>query len=108
MAGTFCSEEPHGRDVVISGQTAPRGRGRGLVDALLSPEELEHHLLRQSGQSSAGGNLARRRYQKGSLFLRGKNPVWVGRWLEDVEGVDGRITRLHKSDVIGTQKGLPH
>jgi hypothetical protein len=58
------------------------------------------------GQSSQGSNGGKRRYQKGSLFLRGKNPVWVGRWLEDVEQ-DGKITRLHKSEVIGTKKDIP-
>ena len=62
---------------------------------------------RQSSQSSNGGNLARRRYQNGSLFLRGKNPVWVGRWLEDVMDVRGKITRLHKSEVIGTKAEFP-
>ena len=50
--------------------------------------------------------MARRRYQKGSLLLRGKNPVWVGRWLEDVEE-DGKIRRLHKSEVIGAKKDFP-
>ena len=37
--------------------------------------------------------MARRRYQKGRVFLRGKkNPVWVGRWREDVIE-NGRIRR---------------
>jgi integrase len=82
-----------------------------LLDELLAEDACSterprvHSRLRQSSQSS-GGNLARRRYQKGSLFLRGKNPVWVGRWLEDVEEA-GKITRLHKSEVIGTKKNFP-
>jgi integrase len=93
--------------VVISRQTESGGQNAGLMSTLRSPDDLAHHLHRQSGQSSDGGNLARRRYQKGSLLLRGKNPVWVGRWLEDAEGVDGRITRIHKSEVIGTKKDFP-
>src|SRR5437867_12048918 len=37
-----------------------------------------------SSQRKAGVSLARRRYQKGTLLLRGKREqVWVGRWLED-------------------------
>ena len=32
--------------------------------------------------------------------------MWVGRWLEDVEE-NGKITRLHKSEVIGTKKDFP-
>jgi hypothetical protein len=62
----------------------------------------------QSGQSSLGGNLARKRYQKGYLFLRGKKQqVWVGRWLEDVIGPDNKTIRIHKSEVIGTKADFP-
>ena len=54
-----------------------------------------------------GGNLARRRYQKGRVFLRGiKNPVWVGRWRED-EIKDGRIRRIEKSEVLGSKSDFP-
>jgi integrase len=64
--------------------------------------------LGQSGQSSLGGNLARKRYQKGYLFLRGmKQQVWVGRWLEDVIGADNKVFRIHKSEVIGTKADFP-
>ena len=53
--------------------------------------------LGQSGQSSLGGSLARKRYQRGYLFLRGKKQqIWVGRWLEDVIGPDNRTVRIHK------------
>lgn len=48
--------------------------------------------------------MARKRYQKGYLFLRGKKlQVWVGRWLEDVIGPGNKIIRVHKSEVIGTK-----
>ena len=54
-----------------------------------------------------GGSLARRRYQKGRVFLRGiKNPVWVGRWREDVIE-DGRIRRIEKSEVLGSKSDYP-
>jgi integrase len=54
-----------------------------------------------------GGGLARRRYQKGRVFLRGiKNPVWVGRWRED-EIKDGRIRRPERSEVLGSKSELP-
>jgi integrase len=50
-----------------------------------------------------GGNLARRRFQKGRVFLRGsRNPVWVGRWREDVIE-DGRVRRLERSEVLGSK-----
>jgi integrase len=52
--------------------------------------------------------LARKRYQKGYLFLRGKKQqVWVGRWLEDVIGSDNRTVRIHKSEVLGTKATFP-
>jgi hypothetical protein len=52
--------------------------------------------------------LARKRYQKGYLFLRGKKQqVWVGRWLEDVIGPDNKTVRIHKSEVIGTRADYP-
>jgi integrase len=53
--------------------------------------------------------LARRRYQKGSLRLRGKrnNQVWVLRWREDVVGIDGRVRREERKRIVGTKKELP-
>jgi integrase len=48
-----------------------------------------------------GGGLARRRYQEGRLFLRGKNPVWVGRWREDAIEND-EVRRPERSDVLGS------
>ena len=52
--------------------------------------------------------MARKRYQTGYLFLRGKKQqVWVGRWLEDVIGSDNKTVRIHKSEVIGTKADFP-
>ncbi len=51
--------------------------------------------------------MARRRYQKGRVFLRGKNPVWVGRWREDVIGADERARRVERSTVLGSMAELP-
>lgn len=55
-----------------------------------------------------GGSLARRRYQKGRVFLRGKKgrEVWVGRWREDVIE-EGRIRRVERSEVLGTKLDFP-
>lgn len=48
-------------------------------------------------------NMARRRFQQGSLKLRkGKRgKVWVARWLEDVIE-NGRTRRVYRSEVLGT------
>ena len=51
--------------------------------------------------------MARRRFQKGRVFLRGKkNPVWVGRWRED-EIRDGCIHRIERSEVLGSKSDFP-
>jgi integrase len=46
--------------------------------------------------------MARRRYQKGTLILRGKEQqTWIGRWLEDEIREDGTLYRRHRSEVLG-------
>ena len=61
-----------------------------------------------SSQRKAGVSLARRRYQRGQLILRGKRQqVWVGRWLEDEILPTGEIVRKHRSEVLGTKRELP-
>jgi integrase len=63
----------------------------------------------QQATGQLGGlQLARRRYQKGHLRLRGKREkVWIGRWLEDEIQSDGTVVRRHKSEVLGTLKQFP-
>lgn len=51
--------------------------------------------------------MARKRYQTGSVFLRGKNPVWIGRYREDVIQESGETRRVLKSVVLGDRKELP-
>jgi hypothetical protein len=52
--------------------------------------------------------VARRRYQTGCLFKRGKRrKVWVARWREDVLLEGGQLGRLHRSVVLGTVADLP-
>jgi integrase len=52
--------------------------------------------------------LARRRYQQGTLFLRGKREkVWVGRWREDEITQAGILRRINRKEVIGTVKEYP-
>jgi integrase len=47
--------------------------------------------------------MARRRYQTGRIFTRGKNQrrVYVGRWREDVVEADGKTRRVERSAVLG-------
>jgi integrase len=51
--------------------------------------------------------MARRRFQRGQLKLRGKrNPVWVGRYREDIIR-DGKIVRLERWNRLGTKEDYP-
>lgn len=48
--------------------------------------------------------MARRRYQKGRVFLRGqKERVWVGRWREDMVQIDGSVRRIERSAILGAE-----
>lgn len=58
-----------------------------------------------SGASEQGGFLARKRYQKGNLYLKGES--WVGRWRIDVILPDGSKRRMRRARVIGTLKEYP-
>jgi integrase len=52
--------------------------------------------------------MARRRFQTGRLFLRGKKtPRWVGRWREDTITPGGSVSRIEKSAILGTKAELP-
>ena len=52
--------------------------------------------------------MARRRYQTGCVFKRGKRrKVWVARWREDVLCEDGKIGRILRSVVLGSVADLP-
>jgi len=47
-------------------------------------------------------SMARRRYQLGRLYVSGKrNPVWVGRYREDIIQPDGTIRRVERSIRLG-------
>jgi Phage integrase, N-terminal SAM-like domain len=52
--------------------------------------------------------VARRRYQTGCVFKRGKRrKVWVARWREDVLCEDGKVGRTLRSVVLGSVADLP-
>lgn len=50
--------------------------------------------------------MARRRFQRGSLYQRGD--MWYGRWREDVvDAITTKRKRVHRKQVIGTIKEFP-
>jgi len=70
------------------------------------PLDIKATLIADSEQAKRaieGGTMVRRRFQRGSLFKRGKREkVWVARWWEDVINADGTMGRMRRSLVIGT------
>jgi integrase len=71
---------------------------------------------RMAGDAGKGGRanrregeqIARRRYQTGCLFIRGKRrKVWVARWREDVIRPDGSLGRTMRSEVLALVSELP-
>jgi integrase len=51
--------------------------------------------------------MARRRFQRGQLLLRGtRNPVWIGRWREDII-TDGKVKRVQRWETLGTKEDYP-
>jgi integrase len=62
--------------------------------------------LRAQGQrvSGPGVNMARRRYQKGSIRRRGNR--WEVRWREDVVLADGTTKREQRTSLLGTVEEL--
>ena len=52
--------------------------------------------------------MARRRYQQGCLFVRGKKrKVWVLRYREDVMLPSGQIARVNRSEILGSLVDIP-
>ncbi|MHB8486284.1 MAG: tyrosine-type recombinase/integrase [Candidatus Acidiferrales bacterium] len=52
--------------------------------------------------------MIRRRYQNGSLAVRGKRKkVWVARWRESVLAADGTLKSIRRSEIIGTLADFP-
>lgn len=65
-------------------------------------------LARGSQDDGRGGNLARRRYQSGTLRLEGKRrKVWTLRWREDMILADGSTRRIGRKSVIGSTAEFP-
>ena len=65
-------------------------------------------LHRAVGTSGKENSMARKRYQNGRVFLKGKKEEkWVGRYREDVVDVTGTTKRVRRSVILGTKRELP-
>jgi integrase len=54
-----------------------------------------------------GGDLARRRYQKGQILFSKSRQIWLGRYREDTVGPDGTVIRKRPQVELGSKKDLP-
>jgi len=63
---------------------------------------------RTIGPSGKENSVARKRYQHGRVFLKGKKKEkWVGRYREDVVEMHGNTRRVRRSVILGTKRELP-
>src|SRR6266852_9284890 len=63
---------------------------------------------RTIGPTGKEKSVARKRYQHGRVFLKGKKKEkWVGRYREDVVEMDGTTKRIRRSVILGTKRELP-
>jgi integrase len=51
--------------------------------------------------------MARKRFQRGSVYLCGKTPMWYGRYREDIIGEDGKRKRIRRNVLLGSKKEYP-
>jgi hypothetical protein len=51
--------------------------------------------------------MARKRFQRGSVYLCGKTPMWYGRYREDIVGDDGEIKRIRRNVLLGSKREYP-
>src|SRR6266849_7482968 len=79
--------------------------GNGTNDSLLPNAEQDR--LPPAGQQVSGpeANMARRRYQKGSIRRRGNQ--WTLRWREDVVLANGTTKREQRTTLLGTVDEFP-
>jgi integrase len=113
----FAPDEEYGLDPVTRVFNAMFRLELAASEAGLDPRKFQPGFGEPSARLSREGrqvggpkeNMARRRFQQGSLKLRkGKRrgKVWVARWLEDVIE-NGRTRRIHRSEVLGTCAEYP-
>jgi integrase len=51
--------------------------------------------------------MARKRFQRGSVYLCGKTPMWYGRYREDVVGENGERRRIRRNVLLGSKREYP-
>lgn len=73
----------------------------------LAPCSVVVELVSPTASTGQGGDLARRRYQKGQILFSKSRQLWLGRHREDTIRPDGSVIRARPQIVLGTKKELP-
>src|SRR6266436_4718060 len=73
----------------------------------IAPRSVVLELGSPTASTGQGGDLARRRYQKGSVIFSRSRQAWLGRYREDSIRPDGTVIRTRPQVVLGTKKELP-
>ena len=85
--------------------TAPKlGMNQGVIGVRATVRATLPEPTASAGQ---GGDLARRRYQKGQILFSNSRQMWLGRYREDVVLPDGTIVRTRPQVLLGTKRELP-
>jgi integrase len=83
-------------------------KASGEVSVLLDVDATLVADAEQAKRAIQGGTMVRRRFQRGSLFKRGKREkVWVARWWEDIINANGTMGKMRRSIVIGAIVDFP-
>jgi integrase len=69
--------------------------------------KLPAHEATLASHSKGETSMARKRFQRGSLLLRGRKKVWVAKWREDQIAFDGSIRRVQRREVLGSLQDYP-
>ncbi len=77
------------------------------IGSKLAPCSVVVELVPPTASTGQGGDLARRRYQKGQILFSKSRQLWLGRYREDTIRPDGSVIRARPQIVLGTKKELP-
>jgi integrase len=90
-----------GREICCAGDLKHRSNGAASVE-----QEGVTLLFHKATESSRErGSMARRRYQKGQVYLCGQ--VWYGRYRDDVVGPGGKVARVRRNIPLGPKREFP-
>ena len=94
--------------LAVNGQVCSPPAHRLIAGVPAAFHENKVQCPRESSGQRNGGSVARKRYQQGSLILRGTRvKKWYDRWLEDELQPDGSVIRLHRSEILGDKSEFP-